>query len=178
MRTPGIWLAFGLGTLGCQQRPPPEPELPVVHTPSPARVVPPERLTWTTHATEARGTLSQQPGSSPDSCILQFLPDGASTPSWSSTHCIAERDNLRFVASNGRRVVVFHLRPPRNGWAASPLAELTASGELHTTLRSPRVALTEANVRAQGEHVVWLAGVDGIAGSAPALAADGSGVEF
>ncbi|MBS2031920.1 MAG: hypothetical protein JST54_28745 [Deltaproteobacteria bacterium] len=133
---------------------------------------------WEIEAPGAAGKLSQKPGSPPGTCELSWYSERTRQVVWTSKRCLGTRDDLFFVAPDGRRVLTLHPAVEGARWQELPVAELSRVGERVSEVTAEQAFSGNTGLAPTSGKLVWLHGVGDLPGPKPALTPEGEAVAF
>ena len=133
---------------------------------------------WDLEAPTAAGKLSQKSGSSSGTCELKWYSERTQQVVWTSKRCLGTRDDLVFVAPDGRRVLTLHPSVAGERWQQLPVAELSRVGEHVSDVTAEQAFSGNAGLAPTSGKLVWLHGVGDLPGPAPVLTPEGDAVAF
>jgi len=159
---------------GCKKPPPAPPPPPAVPAdPEPTEAT--RQLFWKAHSTS--GSEAKQVARAPDDCTVTCKPQGGA--GWTRQGCLATKTDFRFVPDDCAQLVVLYEYPEFQGQKSDAIVGVVvAPDDEPVPLRLYKFMQSTADLKINGSHLMWLAGALGVAGTPPALKADGSGIDF
>ena len=151
--------------------------LPPAPAPAVAPVAKDDLWAWELAQPAADGELSQKPTQPAGTCDLAWFSNRTQQQVWTSNHCLGTKEDLFFVAPDGRRVITLHPTVAGARWQEMPVVEVSNKGELAKTITA-QLAFTGTGLEPLGGKLVWLHGIGDLPGPKPALTPDGDAVAF
>jgi len=154
---------------------PPEPAAPPVNEAADKRK---QDLDWTEVYPDDQVALIQT-GDLRGMCTAECSKTHAKQQLWRADKCFGTKLDLRFISNDCEKVVVIHQLPKASG-----IPQQTVVGEVfhrekrEYTINAGATVKDWSKVRSGGTTFYWVAGVLGMAGTAPRYSADGQSVEL
>ncbi len=112
-----------------------------------------------------------------ESCVV--TAKRGSSALWTADSCLGTTLDFRFVGNDGQRLVVLHKLPVADhGDRAAEVAHVYGEGKLEYAVHAAGAVRNWKLLRHSGTSLLWLEGVMGVEGKAPAYSAAGDAVEF
>src|SRR5262249_30378766 len=129
------------------QLPPPPP----AQAPTPP-AQPSNPLDWRAYSADGQTSLEQK-GNPDGSCKLTASRDGKTL--WTSTDCVGQRADMRFISKDGERVVVLHPYPQgsTNDWRQTEVAHVYRHSKLEWAVKAGGVIQDPRHARISGSSV-------------------------
>ena len=133
------------------------------------------RLGWVTYS--GLGAEARQVGQGPGECTVTCSPRAGT--GWTRQGCFGTETDFRFVSDNCGQLVILYEYPENESANADIVVGMVVASEKDpVALRLSKFMQSSSQLRTNKRHVMWLAGVLGVPGTAPRVSADGSAVEF